>query len=264
MHHALEDHGVSATILARRDDFVSPEMRWLVACLKQIVRPLDRRNMVTLVEMFSSFAPSSLDFDKLMSRSAADEVTYLSVWTDMVRNAELPPSIAAAVDTVTGLAAGRLKLAPAIQQVLDHFDSDNDDQDLKEDLSAWHRLSNEIRAAQGFTSLEGFLQELELRSKESVPTPNTVSLATIHGAKGLEFETVYLIGLAEEVLPSWHSLKKRNGSAALEEERRNCFVAITRARQRLILSRARQYRGWQKQPSRFLKEMGLLDRDSLQ
>ena len=85
-----------------------------------------------------------------------------------------------------------------------------------------------------------------------------MSLTTIHGAKGQEFETVYLIGMAEEILPSWHSLKKGNGSAALEEERRGCFVAVTRAGKRLILSRARHYRGWPKAPSRFLEEMGCL------
>lgn len=44
--------------------------------------------------------------------------------------------------------------------------------------------------------------------------------------------------------------------AALEEERRGCFVAVTRTKRRLILSRARQYRGWTKPPSRFLEEMG--------
>ena len=106
--------------------------------------------------------------------------------------------------------------------------------------------------------MASFLQEMELRSKEPVPAPGTVSLMTIHGAKGLEFDTVYLVGLAEEVLPSWHSVKG-DGSAALEEERRGCFVAITRTRKRLILSRARQYRGWPKDPSRFLEEMGCLD-----
>ena len=85
-----------------------------------------------------------------------------------------------------------------------------------------------------------------------------MSLTTIHGAKGQEFDTVYLIGLAEEILPSWHSVRKGDGSAAIEEERRGCFVAVTRTRKRLILSRARQYRGWPKAPSRFLEEMGCL------
>lgn len=60
-------------------------------------------------------------------------------------------------------------------------------------------------------------------------------------------------------MPSWQSLKKGDTSAEMEEERRNCFVAITRTRERLVLSRAGMYQGWRKQPSRFLKEMGLAD-----
>lgn len=76
--------------------------------------------------------------------------------------------------------------------------------------------------------------------------------------KGQQFDTVYLIGLAEGVLPSWQSLKRGTGSTALEEERSGCFVAVTRTKKRLILSRARQYRGWLIKPqSRFLKEMGI-------
>ncbi len=263
MHNALESQDVSAKMLARRDDFVSPEMRWLVACLKQINRPLDRRNMATLVDAFSSFASSPLDFDELAARTAADEVTYLSVWMDWVREAELSTTAATAVDAIADLAAGKTKLEAAIQQIPELFDGDKANADLQADVSAWRRLSREIRTAQGSTSLERFLQEMELRPKDPAPKPDTVSLATIHGAKGLEFDTVYLIGLAEDILPSWHSVKKASGSAALEEERRGCFVAITRTRQRLVLSRARQYRGWPKQPSRFLREMGLLNGSSL-
>ena len=55
-----------------------------------------------------------------------------------------------------------------------------------------------------------------------------------------------------------HSVKKGNGGGALEEERRGCFVAVTRTRKRLILSRARCYRGRRREPSRFLEEMGCL------
>ena len=69
---------------------------------------------------------------------------------------------------------------------------------------------------------------------------------TAHGPRNLSTKP---IGLGAE---------KGNGSAALEEERRGCFVAVTRAGKRLILSRAKRYRGWTKAPSRFLKEMGCL------
>ena len=258
MHEALAVNGVPAVIAMRRDDFLSPQMRWLVACLKQIDRPLDLRNMAVLVEAFDSFAPSALDWDGLVSRSESDRFTYFKVWTEAVHETEIPPPVAKVVDVIAKLAAGSVKLTTAIEQILDHFDSKDPDDDLKGDLSAWRRIEREIRDAQGGASLDRFLQELQLRSKEPVPAPGTVSLATIHGAKGREFDTVYLIGLAEKVLPSWHSLKKGNGSAALEEERRGCFVAVTRTRKHLILSRARYYRGWPKAPSRFLDEMGCL------
>ena len=82
---------------------------------------------------------------------------------------------------------------------------------------------------------------------------------TIHGAKGREFDIVYIIGLAEDVMPSFQSLQKGDSSPEMEEERRNCFVAITRAKESLILSRANSYRGWQKHPSRFLIEMGFAE-----
>lgn len=261
MREALEYESVPATILTRRDDFVSPQMRWLVACLKQINRPLDRRNMVTLVETFNSFVPASLDVDDLMARSATEGVTLLSVWADMAQSAGLSSSAMQIIASVSGLAGGEMKLASAIELILGHWRSEEFDEDLKDDLSAWRRLSSEIRTAIGRAPLDRFLQELELRSKEPVPAPGAVSLATIHGAKGLEFDIVYVIGLVEEILPSWHSVKKGDGSAAMEEERRGCFVAVTRTRQRLILSWARQYKGWPKQPSRFVAEMGLTGGD---
>jgi len=261
MDDALAAKDVPAMIAMRRDDFLSPQIRWLVACLKQIARPLDRRNMAVLVETFDQFAPSPLDWDELVSRSESDRLTCLKVWTDAVSDADMPRPVVAMVNVVAGLAAGAVGLADAIEQLLDHFDNDDpDDGDnlIKDDLSAWRRIQREIRDVQGLASLDHFLQELQLRSKEPVPVPGTVSLTTIHGAKGQEFDTVYLIGMAEDILPSWHSVKKGNGSAALEEERRGCFVAVTRAEKRLVLSWAGEYRGWPKAPSRFLNEMGCL------
>ena len=258
MRDALTAKDIPAAVAMRRDDFLSPQMRWLVACLKQIDRPLDLRNMAVLVDAFNGFAPSALDWNELVSRSEADGLTCLKVWTDAVRETGIPCPVAGMVDTIAALSAGKLKLTAAIERILKHLDGNDSDDDLKDDLSAWRRIEREIRDVQGLTTLDRFLQELQLRSKEPAPAPGTVSLTTIHGAKGLEFETVYLIGLAEEILPSWHSLKKGNGSAALEEERRGCFVAVTRAEKRLILSRARRYRGWAKKPSRFLEEMGCL------
>ncbi len=107
------------------------------------------------------------------------------------------------------------------------------------------------------SGLDSFLQELDLRSKEPPVGPDTVPVMTIHGAKGNEFDHVYLIGLAEDVLPGFHSKQKGDRSPQFEEERRNCFVAVTRCQKSLTLSYAERYSGWAKPPSRFIKEMGL-------
>lgn len=130
-------------------------------------------------------------------------------------------------------------------------------------MAAWRDLSRDIASHIGASApLEQFLQELQLRSKEPAPKPHSVTLMTIHGAKGREFERVYVIGLAEDIMPSFQSRQKGDGSPEMEEERRNCFVAITRTKECLVLSRAKSYRGWRKAPSRFLVEMGLVDADA--
>ena len=255
---ALSERGIPAEMLMRRDDFVTPELRWVVACLKQLNRPLDKRNMATLIETFGSYVSVDLDFDELVARSSAEGFTYLSVWTDAVRQAALPKQAAAVVDVISKLAMGAIGFRSAIDQILTSLETVDANDDLQDDLSAWRRVDREIRRTSGSESLDGFLQELEMRSKEPSRSPGTVSLATIHGAKGLEFEVVFVVGLAEEILPSWHSVKEGVANAALEEERRGCFVAITRTKRRLILSRANRYSGWPKRPSRFLVEMGLL------
>ncbi len=256
MHRALTAVGVSASIAVRRDEFVSPQMRWLVACLKQIDRPLDRRNMAVLVNTFEGFA-SPLDREALASRWETDDIGFLEAWTAAVRAAEMTESVTELVQGIADLAAGRSKLTVAVPRILELFERDaTEDDDVKDDLNAWRRIWRELRATRGLRSLDRFLQELQLRPKEPTLAAGTVTLTTIHGAKGQEFDTVYLIGLVEGVLPSWQSVQKGDGSGALEEERRGCFVAITRTRRCLILSRARHYRGWPKDPSRFLTEMG--------
>src|SRR5208282_1339192 len=121
--------------------------------------------------------------------------------------------------------------------------------DAADDKAAWETAARAIRAEKsGEIELAELLQGLALRPKEPPPDPGAVRLFTIHTAKGLEFDHVWLIGMAETILPSWQSLQPKAGPAELEEERRNCFVAITRTRQTLILSRAGQYRGWRKEP----------------
>ncbi len=108
-------------------------------------------------------------------------------------------------------------------------------------------------------TIEDFLERIALSSPGDQTASEQVVLMTIHIAKGLEWPVVFLTGLEDGLFPS---LRERDGTsedAALEEERRLAYVAITRARERLVLSRARIRRVWgemrMQDPSRFLDDL---------
>jgi DNA helicase-2/ATP-dependent DNA helicase PcrA len=107
-------------------------------------------------------------------------------------------------------------------------------------------------------TLAGFLEKIALASDVDGydPEKGAVSLMTVHTAKGLEFPLVFLAGLEEGVFPHARSI---DDDAAIEEERRLCYVAVTRAMKRLFLCRARRRRLAGQElggvPSRFLKDI---------
>lgn len=107
-------------------------------------------------------------------------------------------------------------------------------------------------------TLQEYLQTISLYSdKEEGEVPSAVQLMTIHAAKGLEFDNVFVYSLCEGIFPSERSLIE-GGSAALEEERRLAYVAFTRAKQQLFLSDSSGYSyvlDKVKTPSRFVKEL---------
>jgi DNA helicase-2/ATP-dependent DNA helicase PcrA len=102
------------------------------------------------------------------------------------------------------------------------------------------------------------LEELSLKSSldEADAGQDRVNLMTIHNSKGLEFETVFLVGLEEDLFPHANS---RDSEIAQEEERRLCYVGMTRAKEFLYLCDVRQRFLWgttrSQRPSRFLREV---------
>jgi DNA helicase II / ATP-dependent DNA helicase PcrA len=120
-------------------------------------------------------------------------------------------------------------------------------------------LKELVRALGDFETLGGFLDHVALvMENEEIAEADRVSLMTLHGAKGLEFDTVFLPGWEEGVFPNQRALDE-TGAKGLEEERRLAYVGLTRARQRAIVSYAanrRVYANWQSSiPSRFIDEL---------
>ena len=101
------------------------------------------------------------------------------------------------------------------------------------------------------------VEEQEDRFKDDKPKGDVVRLMTLHAAKGLEFDCVWMVGLEEGILPHHRSLG--DGLQAIDEERRLCYVGLTRARKRLVLSLCLTRTKWGRskpcRPSRFLYEL---------
>jgi DNA helicase-2/ATP-dependent DNA helicase PcrA len=135
--------------------------------------------------------------------------------------------------------------------------------------SRWQAVEEVVNALGSYArrtkepTLSGFLQDIALttseqdRDKESKLERDAVVLMTLHAAKGLEFPEVYMVGMEEGTLP--HARSVAGNEAAIDEERRLCYVGVTRAQRRLTLTLALSRQKWGKPrptiPSRFLYEI---------
>jgi len=255
---ALQTHGVNTAVAQRRDDFVSAQFRWLHATLRQIVRPQDVRNFSSMINAFNRWCNTNYSAELICAQASASGRSFLSEWLISMAPSQRNSVVIAALD--------QLALSPTgykafISTCLETFDPNSSPDgaavDLDEDSRAWKSLDRSIAQQYGKTlSLEEFLQHMSLQSKEPPARPQTVTLMTIHAAKGAQFSYVYLVNACEGMLPSFQSVKAGDTSNEMEEERRNCFVAITRTKEQLVITWPQSYRGYRKQPSRFLTEMG--------
>jgi DNA helicase-2/ATP-dependent DNA helicase PcrA len=273
VERALQNRGLPAVISQRKDEFESSPFMWLHSILRLANDRQNYRNLEAVCGTFAQLTGVEIDPDDVVIQAQVTNLDYLRHWIKLVSQKTLRNSVAVIVYEISrSLGEGRdfksfskVALSWFDELVEKRRDPAADPSSevfarYEEERGVWENLFREILSSLGDEiTLEAFLQELEMHSKEAIPKPNTVVLMTIHGAKGKEFKHVYLIGLVEDELPSFQSKQKGDSSPEMEEERRNCFVAITRAIETLTLSYAQRYRGWPKEPSRFLFEMGLID-----
>lgn len=270
--NALEEQSIPGFLAARKNEFESASLQWLHSILRLANARTSREHLRMACKAFFTLEGIDLNVRDIISQASVGEGDYLRGWAmAALSRDELSPSARDLIEQgVLPILADRLdfwRFEKMAFQWLDSLPDTAPDQqgvfdEYEEEKDTWNHLVSDISAQYGKSevTLHLLLQELDLRSKAPEAPKGAIPCFTIHASKGMEFDHVYLVGMVEDQLPSWAAIKKGDESREMQEERRNCFVAITRAQESLHFSYSDQLNGWSKQPSRFLFEMGVLSR----
>lgn len=259
---ALSAIGVPAHIAKAKSDFETAPVRVMLSALRLANARHDREHLRRLCVAWEALTGSVIEVESVVASSALEGGDFLRAWADLAR-ADRQGGAGALHEKLRSALVDRLEFPHIVDWFIDsgyqpweaHVESLREELDIWKEFHAAHVREHDAASV----TLRGYLQSFDLTTKIAPPPPGAVRCLTVHGSKGLEFKHVYLLGMAQEVLPSFQALKKGADSRELEEERRNCFVAITRAQETLTLTRAKKYNGYRKGPSQFLSEMTGID-----
>ncbi|PYR28797.1 MAG: hypothetical protein DMF98_01815 [Acidobacteria bacterium] len=292
---ALMREGVAYKVVGGVRFYERREIKDALAYMRLVINPHDdvslRRVINTpargigkgVMEAIEKVAPHADADLPLLSTGLQPAVSANSLWARIVRGLEdraFPPRAAASLAVFRDLIVNLTDMArrePASIAIGKMLDQSGYVKDLREERSedAEGRIENlaelvsaarEYESREAEPSLGGFVDRLSLLSdvdEEQGSRDARVWLMTLHSAKGLEFPVVVIAGLEEGLFP--HS-RSSDDEAELEEERRLCYVGMTRARSRLVLTGAARRRVFgeyqSSKPSRFIDEVPaeLLDR----
>jgi DNA helicase-2/ATP-dependent DNA helicase PcrA len=253
---ALAASGLQPFVAKRKTEFESPAVRWLFCVLRLANARHDRELLRRVCVAWNVFTGSLIEFEDVEAESALGGGDFLRAWVNTACARKAKASYALLLTEIGNQLVERISFL----KVLELFWNETyvgDDLEAEE-MAVWQELHSSLAREYPLESmtLHLYLQEMDLKSKAPAQLPDSVRCLTVHGSKGMEFKHVFLIGMAEEVFPSYQATKKGPKSKEIEEERRSCFVAITRTEETLNISLSRTYNGYPKRPSRFLEEMG--------
>ena len=282
---ALKERAIPLRMIGGTQFYERKEVKDLIAYLRVILNPNDEMSLRRIIN-YPARGLGDVAVGKLGSYATAHDLTLWAVVQKPHMVRELPPG---AMEGCRAL----VRIVDAMRLRLDTFSPASvaravvSEIGLKEDIQAastsnqmaerrWNNIEGllgvffrrEEKGRGDRASFAEFLRLLALRQDgEEEEATDRVTLSTVHGAKGLEWRHVFLIGLEEGYMPHARTLDERatdaspDGDAAtsLEEERRLFYVAVTRARDRLYLSRCK-VRGMRgkpvpRTPSRYLLEI---------
>ena len=266
----LTESGVQASFANRKSEFTSAPLRWLHALLRLANARTDRDQIRRLCKAFYELEGVDIKSQDVHDEAANSGGDLLRAWFVLAQLREgIDPITATMLSKGRKSIVDRLNFFDFIRVAFDwigELESKLAGQnpegfaDYVDERSAWDELLRSIldKFGRDDLTLNTLLQEFDLSEKSPPIHPEAVRCLTIHTSKGMGFRHVFVVGLAEDQLPSFQSIKKGENSLEMQEERRNCFVAITRTLETLTLTYADTYFGWSKSPSRFLKEMQLI------
>ncbi|MFM7072596.1 MAG: ATP-dependent helicase, partial [Planctomycetota bacterium] len=261
--------------------FDRKEVRDLVAYLKVLNNPRDEVSLLRIINN----PPRGIGtkaVEALLARAVSQGVPLWDVLGKLAEVPDLPASSWAPIEAFVrlvgefGRRAAKGPFAPLLRDLIAKVGYEAELRRLyaepEEQAARWASVEEVVNALAAYEqrddeddppSLAGFLGELMLSDrdagdeKEKQLKRDAIALMTLHAAKGLEFPYVYMVGMEEGLLPHHRSVAVEGD--AIDEERRLCYVGITRAKERLTLSLALTRMKWGKPrdtiPSRFLFEI---------
>ena len=271
LEYALKRNAIPYKVVGGMKFFDRAEVKDMLAYLCVLNNPMDDLRLRRIINT-PARGIGATTMDKVAELAAEQGASLYEI----VRNADLFPALKTAsaklvkfADLIDNLrkAGGTLALPEFYDEVLNQTGYVKALED-KNDMESRGRIENvqELKSnILGFleqdpedATLSGFLNEIALYTDlDSVEADdNCVTMMTIHSAKGLEFPVVYVVGMEEGIFPGSSAMYDEE---ELEEERRLCYVAMTRAREKLVMTNARQRmlygRTSANKASRFLEEI---------
>ena len=266
------------TLIGGMSFYDRKEVRDILAYLKLLVHPRDEVSLLRIINT-PARGIGQRAVETLLATAVSQGRPLWEILPEASRIEGLPEAAVKAVGEFRHLIEqfqGRLKtespvdVAASLVHTIGYQDEINRQyKEPAEQLARWNTVEEVINSLAGYQqkaeepTMAGFLDDVALvgrddrQDKESQLARNAIVLMTLHSAKGLEFPQVYLVGMEEGILPHHRSVDAEG--TAIDEERRLCYVGVTRARDRLTLTLALNRNKWGKSrqttPSRFLYEM---------
>lgn len=260
-----EKVGVECEKSKRKTDFETPYVLLLYLLLKLANHRNDIKVLKQIIAIFEQALLISINLEEVLTNAELSNQDYMSALSEEIKGKlgddNFEKSFELELSEGKNFISFIQKAFDWSENRIDQIEDESHKEQAKQEFLIEKKIWTDFERHLSYNydldeiTVATYMQEFAMISKESEPAKDAVQFLTIHASKGKEFDHVILIGMANDELPSFQSMKKGIDSVEMEEERRNCFVAITRTQKKLYLTYSAKYYGWRKNPSLFLNEM---------